>query len=36
MQFTPKIELLIQNKTSPLCWIKQPNGEVSKFFIIWW
>tara|TARA_R110001583_G_scaffold123082_1_gene274381 strand:+ start:2819 stop:3634 length:816 start_codon:yes stop_codon:yes gene_type:complete len=35
-QFTPKIELLIQNKTSPLCWLKQPNGEVFKIFIIWW
>ena len=35
-QFTPKIELLIQNKTSPLCWLKQANGEVFKIFIVWW
>lgn len=32
----PKIDNLIQNKTSPLCWIKQTNGEVSKIFIVWW
>ena len=36
MQFIPKIELSIQNKTSPLCWLKQPNGEVFKIFIVWW
>ncbi len=34
--FSQTIELLIQNKTSPLCWLKQPNGEVFKFFIVWW
>jgi len=32
----PKIENLIQEKTSPLCWIKQINGEVYKIFIVWW
>ena len=29
-------EPIIQNKTSPLCWIKYPNGEVKKFFVVWW
>lgn len=28
-------ELLAQNK-SPLCWMKQQNGEISKFFLVWW
>ena len=21
---------------SPLCWIKKPNGEMNKFFLVWW
>jgi len=32
----PEIENLIPEKTSPLCWIKQTNGEVYKIFIVWW
>ena len=35
-QMLPKIETEIKNKTSPLCWLKQPNGEVYKIFIVWW
>ena len=35
-QFSSKLEPIIQNKTSPLCWIKYPNGEVQKFFVVWW
>lgn len=35
-KFIPKIEAILNEKTSPLCWIKQPNGEVQKIFIIWW
>lgn len=35
-QFIPKITVIIEQKTSPLCWIKQPNGEVQKNFITWW
>lgn len=35
-QFSNKLEPVIENKTSPLCWIKHPNGEVQKFFIVWW
>ena len=27
---------LITNKKSPLCWIKFPNGEIQKCFIVWW
>jgi len=34
--FSNKLEPIIQNKTSPLCWIKYPNGEVKKFFVVWW
>lgn len=35
-QILPKIEVLINNKTAPLCWLKYPNGEVDKFFVVWW
>lgn len=34
--FIPKINLMIENKTSPMCWIKFPNGQVEKFFVVWW
>ena len=27
---------MLNQKTSPLCWVKQPNGEISKFFLVWW
>jgi len=35
-EFSKKVETILQNKTSPLCWLKQPNGEVYKIFIVWW
>ncbi len=34
--FKEKTTLLLLTKKSPLCWIKQPNGEISKFFLVWW
>lgn len=34
--FSTKLHPIIENKTSPLCWIKHPNGEVEKFFVVWW
>lgn len=34
--FTSKVALILKNKTSPLCWLKFPNGEVQKFFLVWW
>ncbi|WP_120200698.1 DUF1853 family protein [Ichthyenterobacterium magnum] len=35
-EFLPKIKLILDNKTAPLCWIKSPNGELQKCFLIWW
>jgi len=35
-QFLLKVAIIIEQKTSPLCWIKQSNGEVQKAFIVWW
>ena len=28
--------MFLQNKKSPLCWIKHPTGNIEKFFIVWW
>lgn len=25
-----------QKKYSPLCWVKQQNGEIIKLFVVWW
>ena len=32
------IELIeyINRKFSPLCWLKKQNGEILKFFMVWW
>ena len=34
--FKEQTESLLSTKKSPLCWIKQPNGELSKFFLVFW
>lgn len=34
--FSEKITAIVQEKTSPLCWIKFPNGITQKFFVVWW
>ena len=34
--FIPKIKSLIDDQTSPLCWIKFPNGKMEKIFVVWW
>lgn len=31
-----KIKIQIDNKRSPLCWIKNNNNELQKCFITWW
>jgi hypothetical protein len=25
-----------EKRTSPLCWLKKQNGEILKFFLVWW
>jgi len=35
-KFEEKIQLFLTVKSSPLCWLKKPNGETHKFFIVWW
>ena len=34
--FLFKIMPLMETKTSPMCWIKFPNGQLEKFFVVWW
>ena len=34
--FSEKVTTITNNKTSPLCWIKFPNGNIQKFFVVWW
>ena len=26
----------INDERAPLCWLKKPNGELFKFFVVWW
>ncbi|MDW5288704.1 DUF1853 family protein [Formosa sp. PL04] len=34
--FITELEPLISRQTSPLCWIKYPNGITEKCFVVWW
>ncbi len=31
-----KIQEYHQKQSAPLCWIKQPNGEILKVFVVYW
>jgi len=35
-KFEEKIQLFLAKRSAPLCWLKKPNGETQKFFIVWW
>lgn len=35
-QFLKTIEIFLNQKSAPLCWLKHPNGETEKFFVVWW
>ena len=34
--FTEHVEKEINQKRSPLCWVKSPDGHVQKIFIVFW
>lgn len=34
--FITKLKIYLDEKKAPLCWLKKPNGELFKFFIVWW
>ena len=31
-----RIKEFHEKNSAPLCWIKQPNGEIQKVFVVWW
>ncbi|MFT6747505.1 MAG: hypothetical protein ACJAZ2_001858 [Glaciecola sp.] len=31
-----QIEIYHSKSKSPLCWLKNPNGTMQKFFVVWW
>jgi hypothetical protein len=35
-QFIAATKDSLENQFSPLCWCKKPNGEIDKFFFVWW
>jgi len=34
--FKKQVSEILEQKTSPLCWFKKQNGEIFKFFLVWW
>ncbi|MCD8404867.1 DUF1853 family protein [Tenacibaculum dicentrarchi] len=34
--FTTNLQALLNQERAPLCWLKKSNGELLKFFVIWW
>jgi len=36
MEFKKRISQKIKEEMAPLCWIKHPNGQTEKFFVVWW
>lgn len=35
-KFKVLLEEYLSQKNAPLCWLKKPNGELCKFFVVWW
>lgn len=35
-EFITQLHPILKEERSPLCWIKKPNGEMQKCFIVWW
>jgi hypothetical protein len=34
--FLEVVGVILKEKRSPMCWLKQPNGTFQKFFVVWW
>ncbi|WP_299665272.1 DUF1853 family protein [uncultured Polaribacter sp.] len=34
--FNQKSNDYLERQFSPLCWLKKQNGEIKKFFLVWW
>lgn len=35
-EFHEKSLVFLDRQFSPLCWLKKTNGEIKKFFLVWW
>ena len=35
-QFEENANAYLERQFSPLCWVKKSNGEIEKFFLVWW
>lgn len=35
-QIIHEISALLGQKTAPMVWLKSPNGEIQKCFVVWW
>lgn len=35
-QFNKAYQEYFERQFSPLCWVKKQNGEIEKFFLVWW
>ncbi|SFZ82109.1 DUF1853 family protein [Tenacibaculum maritimum] len=35
-EYTLQINHYLQEKKAPLCWLKKANGQLLKFFVVWW
>lgn len=35
-EFKRNLDSFLKQQLSPLCWIKYPNGETEKCFVVWW
>ncbi|MFD0962688.1 DUF1853 family protein [Pseudofulvibacter geojedonensis] len=34
--FNAEVESHLSKQKSPMCWMKKTNGELLKFFVVWW
>lgn len=35
-EFITLIKEQLEQKRAPMCWVKKQNGELHKFFVVWW
>ncbi|GGH42800.1 hypothetical protein IA57_12550 [Mangrovimonas yunxiaonensis] len=35
-EFTPLLQVLLEQKRAPMVWIKTPKGHTKKGFVVWW
>lgn len=35
-EFKQETTAILEREFSPLCWLKKQNGEIEKFFLVWW